>query len=111
MSLNFIGRPVRDVDAAAIGLPAWDVRRKMLVRVCDAAVVLLLELVLGGAGSGIAPLPKLFDEVLALLVRLEPLECRPFLIGDDVDDILGKPLSIRGRQWRRRPRLLRSEER
>ena len=68
MRFDFVGRAVRDVDAAAIGLPAGDAGSVMLVGVSDAAVVLFLELVLYGVGSGIAAQPELLDELLALFV-------------------------------------------
>src|ERR1039457_5269781 len=37
---DFVGRAVSDVDAAAVGFPAGDARRKMLVGVGDAAIML-----------------------------------------------------------------------
>src|ERR1035438_9893936 len=43
---------------------------------------------------GVAPQPELLDELLALFVRLQPLERRPFLVGDDVRHILVEPLAI-----------------
>ncbi len=66
----------------------------MLVGVRDAAVVLFLELVFLGVGRGIAPQPELLDELLALLVGLQPLEGRSLFVGDDVTDVFVEPLLI-----------------
>src|SRR5581483_3753932 len=80
---------------AAVGLPAGDAGRKVLVRVGDAAVVLFLEFVLDGVGGGIAGLPESFDKLVALLIVRELLECDFLLIADDVGDVFIQPLLIR----------------
>src|SRR5208283_5797910 len=41
--VNLVGWAVDDVDASAVGLPAGNTRREVLVRVGDAPVVFLLE--------------------------------------------------------------------
>ena len=94
MRLDFVGRAEGDVDAAAVGLPAGNARGEALVGVGDAAVVLFLELVLGGVRRGVAAQPELLDELLALFVRLQALEGVPLLVGDDVGDVLVQPLAV-----------------
>ena len=95
MRFDFVRRPVHDVDAAAVGLPAGDARSVMLVGVRDAPVVLFLELVFFGVGRGIAAQPELLDELLALFVGAQALERCPLLVGDDVGDVFVQPLLIR----------------
>ena len=73
MRLDLVRRSVRDVDAAAVGLPAGNAGGVMLVGVGDAAVVLFLELVLDGVRRGIAAQPELLDELLALFVGVQAL--------------------------------------
>ena len=85
MLLDFVRRTVRDVDAAAVGLPSGNARGELLVGVGDTAVVLFLVFVLDGVRRGIAPQPELLDELLALFVGLQPLESLALFIGDDVD--------------------------
>ncbi len=94
--LDFVGRAVGDVDAAAVGLPAGNTRSVMLVGVGDAAVVLFFELVLDGIRGGIAAQPELLDELLALFVGLQPFEGGALFIGDDVGHVFVQPLAIGG---------------
>ena len=94
MAFLLVGRTVGDVDPAAIGLPAGDGGREMVVGIRDAPVVFLFEFVFRRAGSGIAAQPELFDEVLALRVGLQAFECRALFVGDDVGDVLGEPLVV-----------------
>jgi len=70
MGVNLIRRPVDDVDAAAVSFPAGDalVGREVLVGVSDAPVVLFLEGIFRRIRIGIAALPELLDELLALFV-------------------------------------------
>src|ERR1022692_1736762 len=96
--LDFVGRPVNDVNASAIRLPAGDSRSVMVVGVSDAPVVLFLELVLFGVRSGVAPQPELLDELFALFVRGEAMEGGLLLIGDDVDDVFVQPFLVWGFQ-------------
>ena len=95
MIVDFVGRPVGDINAAAVGLPSGNTGSVVLVGVGDAAVVLFLELVFDGVRAGIAAQPEVLDEALALLIGLQPHEGGPFLVGDDVDDVLVQPLAIR----------------
>jgi len=60
--------------------------------------VFFFELVLDRVRRGVAPQPELFDELLALFVRLQPFERRPLLIGNDVSDVLVQPLLVRSFQ-------------
>ena len=96
---DFVRRAVRDVDAAAVGLPAGDARGVVLVGVRDAAVVLFLELVFDGVRGGVAAQPELLDELLALFVGLQALEGRPLFIGDDVGDVFVQPLAVRSLEF------------
>src|ERR1700688_717890 len=98
MRFDFVGWAVNDVSAAAVGLPAGNARRIMLVSVGDAPVVFFLVLVFLGIRSGIAPQPELFDELLALVIRAQPFPGLPFLVGDDVGDVLIEPFPVRGLQ-------------
>src|SRR5207253_7678299 len=68
MVLDFVRRPIGDVDAATVRLPSGDTRRVALVGVRNAAVVLFFEFVFSSVGRGIAAQPELLDELLALLV-------------------------------------------
>ena len=86
---------IHDVDAAAVGSPAWHTRRKMLVGVGDAAIVLFLYGVVDRIGVGIAPLPELLDKLLALFVGLQLQEGFALRIGDDVGDVFVQPLLVR----------------
>ena len=64
----------------------------MFVGIRDAPVVLFLELVLDGVGSGVAAEPELLDELFAFLVGGELFEGFALFIGDDVGDIRVEPL-------------------
>ena len=90
--LDGIGRPPGDVDPAAIGLPSGLARGKPLVGVGDAPVVLIAGLVDHGVGSGIPSQPELLHKLVALIVRLQPVEGGFLLGSDDVEDILLQPL-------------------
>jgi hypothetical protein len=57
MGVDFIRRPVDDVDAATVGLPAGDARSEVLAGVSNAAVVLFPELVFECARRGVAAQP------------------------------------------------------
>ena len=94
MRINFIRLAIDDVDAAAIGSPAGNARREVLVGVSDALVVLFLIFVLFGVRRGIAALPEGFDEVVALLVVGELFEGGALFVGDDADDVFFQPLLI-----------------
>ena len=73
MSIDFVGRAVFDIDAAAVGLPSRNAGREPVVGISNAAVMLFLIFVLFGVGSRIAAQPELFDELLALVVRASRL--------------------------------------
>jgi putative intracellular protease/amidase len=64
----------RDIDVAAVGLPARLAGGKVLVGVCDAPVVLFAELVLRRIRIGIAAQPELLDEGVALFIVAQALE-------------------------------------
>src|SRR5207249_9325981 len=101
-----VRRTVFDVDHAAVGFPAGDARRESLIGIRDAAVMLLAVLIFFGIGGGIAAQPELLDELLALLVGLQPPERLALLIGDDIADFLVHPLFIRSLQLFAQPGFL-----
>src|SRR5947207_10851537 len=94
MGLNGVGLAERNIDVAAVRLPARLAGGVVLVGVGDAPVVLFAELVFGGIGIGIAAQPELLDERLALLIVAQVLESLPFVIGDDVGHILLEPVLV-----------------
>jgi len=94
MVLKLIWWTVHDVDAAAICPISGDARRKVLVRVGKALIVLFLEFVLGRARVWIAVFPKGYDELVALPIRCEPIEVVTFFLGDDPAYVLVKPLLV-----------------
>src|SRR4029450_835655 len=61
----FVWRAVRNIDTAAIGLPAGNTAGELLVRIRDTAVVLFFEFVLDGVWGGVAAQPELLDELLS----------------------------------------------
>ncbi len=95
MRFDLIGLAEYDVHASAIGFPARNACREMLVGVGNALVVLFLIFVLFGVGSGIAALPEGFDEIVAFFVVGELLESGALFVGDDPDYVLFQPLLIR----------------
>src|SRR5262249_53335577 len=88
MRFLLVRRAVRNIDAATIRLPARNSARELLVRIRDAPVVLFLEFVFDRVRSGVTAQPELFDELLALFIRLQALERRPLFVRDDVGDVL-----------------------
>src|SRR5438132_183264 len=93
MRLDFIRLPVNDVDAPAVGLPTRNTRREPLVRIGNTRVMFFFEFVVYRVGRRIPAKPKLFDELLTLLIRLERFECGALLVRDDVGDVLVEPLA------------------
>ena len=89
-----------DVDAAHVGAPSGCRRVPPipLVGVGNAAVVLVLEFVLGCPGGRIALLPESGREDIPVPVGIELQEDVPFLGCDDVDDVLLEPLAVLGRK-------------
>lgn len=96
MRVNLVRRAIDDKHVTAIGLPARGTGRcpKMLVGVSKPVVVPLLKLVFGRAGSRIATLPELFNEVGPLLICRELLKGGALGIVNNIDDILVQPLGI-----------------
>lgn len=94
--VNLIRRAIEDKHVTAIGLPARGAGRcpKMLVGVRKPVVVLLLKLVFGRAGSRIATLPELFNEMVPLLICRELLKGGALGIVNNIDDILVQPFGI-----------------
>ena len=90
------GLAEQDVVAAPVRPPpfAEGVPAQVLVRVFDPAVVLVLELVLGGRRVGIAFLPEDLDEPGPLLEGLEAEKHVLLAVGDDVDHLFFEPLAV-----------------
>src|ERR1700733_3544661 len=99
MRVDFIGWTVLDVNHAAVGLPPRNTRGIVVVGVSNAAVMLFFVFVFLGIRRGVAPQPELLHKLLALLVGFQPLERLPFLVSDDVADILIQPFLPRTRQF------------
>ena len=85
-----------DVDASPIGAPAGNTGSEPLVGVCDAAIMLFLELIFDRVRSGVAALPEGLNELLALFVRLQLQERGALFIADDVGDFFLQPLLVGG---------------
>ena len=94
MGINGIRLAVHDVHATAVGAPSRNARGKMLVGVGDAPVVLFLEFVFFRVRSGIAPLPEVLDELVALRIGGQLLEGRHLFIGDDPAHVLIEPALV-----------------
>src|SRR5271169_1593461 len=94
MGFDLIGLAENDVDATAVGFPAWDTSREMLVGVGNALVVLFLIFVLFGIGGWVAALPEGFNKIVALFVVGELLKSGALFVGDDPDDVLFQPLFV-----------------
>jgi hypothetical protein len=93
--LDLIGRPIGDVDAAAVCLPAGNSRSVALVGVGDTPVVLFFEFVLDRVRRGIAAEPELLDKLLPLVIGGETPPRLALLIRDNLRHILVDPLLIR----------------
>src|SRR5581483_315707 len=83
-----------NIDTPAIRFPARNTGGVMLVGIRDAAIVLFFKLVLFGVGGWIAAQPELLDEVLAFFIGVQVRKSFAFLVGDDVGDVLVKPLLV-----------------
>ena len=66
----------------------------MFVGVSDAAVMLFFEIVVRKVGIAAAAKPKLLDELLALFVGSQLEKGVAFVRGNNVGDVLGKPLLV-----------------
>src|SRR3954447_17066268 len=107
MGLLLVRWTVGDIDPAAVGLPTCHLGiRKVVVSILDAPVVFLFHFVFHRAGSGVTPLPELFNEVLALRIGLQALEGPPLVIADDVSHILSEPLDVGSTLYSARWRFL-----
>ena len=94
MRVDLVGRPPRDVNAAAVGPPAWDAGGKVFVSVRNTPVVLFLVFILRCVRSRVAAQPELLDKLIALFVIRKLLERRQFLRRDDVANVFVKPLLV-----------------
>src|SRR4029077_9313897 len=86
--LNLIRGTPYDVHVTPVRLPSWNSRSIVLIGISDAAVVLFLEIVVRQVGIAAAPQPKLFNELLALFVRLQLQKSGPLFRRDNVDHVL-----------------------
>ena len=99
MPLDLVRRAEGDVDPPPVRLPPRPPRGEAFVGKGDAAVVLLLGLVVRGVRIGVPPEPELLDELIALVVGGQTLEGFLLFLADDVADVLLHPLlqvSVRG---------------
>ena len=57
--------------------------------------MLFSKCIFGGPGIGISPQPEIFYKTLALFIALQVFENGFFLIGNDIADVLIKPLLVK----------------
>jgi hypothetical protein len=94
MRIDFVCRTIHDVHLSAIRAPARNPGGEMLIGIRDAPVMLFFEFVFYRVRGGVAPQPELLDELVPFFIVGQLLECRPFLVGDDVADVLVQPLLV-----------------
>src|SRR5215510_2495325 len=94
MRLYLVRLSERYVNTTAVGLPTGNAGRVLFICVLDPLEVLLLVLVLGSVGIVVAPEPEVFNELIALFVRLKGFEGLSFFIGYDVTDVLIEPVLV-----------------
>src|SRR5579859_2586576 len=99
VAFKVIRLAVHDVDAAAIGSPAGNAGRVMLVSIGDAAIVLFFYGIIDRIRIRIAPLPEFLDELLALFVGLELQESFALGVRDDVNNVFAQPLFVGGGEF------------
>src|SRR5579863_5075297 len=95
MRIDLVRRTVLNINPPSIGLPSRNTRRKPVVGVGDAPVMLLTKFVFLGVRSRIAPQPEILDERLPLVVGLQRLKNLPLLVRDYVADLFVQPPLIR----------------
>ena len=76
-------------------LPSRLARRKVVVGVLNAPIVLFAELVLGGIRIGVAPLPEVLNKRFALLIVAQAQKSFALIVADDVGNFLVQPGLIR----------------
>ena len=94
MGFDFRRLPEHYINATPVRFPAREAGCKPLVAVSDAAVMLLLEFIIGGSRVSVATEPELLDKALSFLVVLEVLEDLLLLFGDDVDHVFVEPFLV-----------------
>src|SRR5689334_15133238 len=94
MRFHLISGTVHDVNAAAVGLPAGNAGGKMLVGVGDAPVDLVLVRIVNAVRSGVAALPELLDELIALFVVAQFEKSFALLVGNDPAHVLIEPFLV-----------------
>ncbi len=105
MGLDLIRRPILNINPSAIRLPTRPaLGLETIIRVGDAPVVFLLKRIVRRPRHWIAPIPELFDEFLALVIRLQCRERLLFLRRDDVYHLFIEPFLIRRHDGFRRLR-------
>src|ERR1700733_3851406 len=75
----------------AVRHPSWFPSRKVFVRIRDARIVLIAELIVRRVWVRITTLPELLDELVALLIVREVLKCLRLFIGYDPAHVLIHP--------------------
>src|SRR6185369_16639629 len=73
MGIDFIGFAVFEIDTAAVRFVTGNAGAEMLIHVGHPLVIRLAILVFTGVWIQIAPAPKVFDKLFALLIGLQLL--------------------------------------
>lgn len=81
---NFVRRPPKYVDVAAIGSPAGNAGGKVLVGVCDSAIMLFFVGIFAKIGIRVPHLPEMFDELFAFFIGAEFRKCSTLVRCNDV---------------------------
>src|SRR6202011_922249 len=95
MTFNFVRRAPHDVHVSAIGLPSWNTRGVMLIRVRNPSIMFLFELVVRQVWVSAAAQPELLDELFPLLVSSQLPERVALFRRNNVDHVFVQPLLIR----------------
>src|SRR5215510_12480997 len=82
MRFDFVGRTPNDVGAAAIRTPAGNTGGKVLVGVCDAAIVFFFEGVFAGFRGWITAIEESLYELVALFVGAKAKESVALFLGN-----------------------------
>jgi len=93
-----IWRAKRDIGTPSVCLPPGNLVREFLVRKHNPLVMFLFKAVVEGFGVRRAPHPKLFYELVPLLVCSQKKKGATFLRRNKIGDILRQPKSSRFRK-------------
>src|SRR3984893_14874152 len=95
MTFNLVWRSPHDVHVSAIGLPSWNTRGVMLIRIRNPSIMLFFEFVIREVWVSAAAQPELLDELFPLLVGSQLPERVALFRRNNVDHVLVQPLLIR----------------